>query len=85
MAKQKSEDVVICFNVAFPSKEGLADTRMSNRIYSFSPDDTWDDVLGDLLRELDDGYRLGKSDSVEVRSLQRKMLLKSVSHITKRR
>ena len=47
-------------------KKGSADTRISNSIYSFSPDDTWYDALGDLLRELDDDYRLGNSDSVEV-------------------
>ena len=66
MAKRKSKDVVLCCNVAVLSKKGSADTRISNSIYSFSPDDTWYDVLGDLLHELDYNYRLGNSDSVEV-------------------
>ena len=50
----------------FPIKRRIGRHQNVKPHIQLSPDDTWDDVLGDLQRELDDGYRLGKSDSVEV-------------------
>lgn len=66
MAKRPSEDVIFCCNVAYYSnKTGKFENKISNRIYSFSHNDKWDDVLGDLLEEVDEST-LGKADTVEV-------------------
>ena len=62
MAKRKSKDVVLCCNVAVLSKKKDRQTPEYQTAYTVFRLTT----LGDLLRELDDGYRLGKSDSVEV-------------------
>ena len=67
MAKRKSKDVVLCCNVAVLSKKKDRQTpeyQTAYTVFRLTTLGTTHWVI--LLRELDDDYRLGNSDSVEV-------------------